>query len=81
MNADNRLMFRLSTVKKEAFLKKVQQEGKKASEVLVKLVDSYLESEQSQLDCSSIESIKTLVERHEHEIELLKREMLGESHA
>ncbi len=35
-------MVRISTEKKEAFMDKVKQEGKNASEVLLDLIDSYL---------------------------------------
>ena len=42
MNADNRIMVRVNTAKKDAFMKKVKQEGKSASEVLLELIDDYL---------------------------------------
>jgi hypothetical protein len=78
MNADNRIMFRLSTPKKEAFLSKVKQDGKKASEVLIWLIDKYLEDLGESESVPEIETIKNQVERHDLEIQFLKRELLGE---
>lgn len=81
MNADNRIMFRLSTPKKEAFLNKVNEEGKKASEVLIWLIDRYLRSggdlEESQ-SAPELKTIKNRVDQHDLEIQFLKQELLGE---
>jgi predicted CopG family antitoxin len=74
-------MFRLSTPKKEAFLNKVKQDGKKASEVLIWLIDKYLEDLADLTESKpgrELEEVKSLIERHELEIQFLKRELLGE---
>lgn len=81
MNADNRIMFRLSTPKKEAFLNKVNEEGKKASEVLIWLIDRYLRSGEDLEESQSAPELKTIKDRvnqHDLEIQFLKQELLGE---
>ena len=81
MNADNRIMVRISTSKKEAFMKKVNQEGKKASEVLLELIDEYLgvstvHSELDELRQKLREELsKELKEEFGSEIALLKQKL------
>jgi len=85
MNADNRIMVRISTEKKEAFMNKVKQEGKNASEVLLDLIDSYLgvlstrNNELEELKQGLREEIKAeLRQELGGEIALLKQQLLGE---
>jgi hypothetical protein len=84
MNADNRIMVRISTEKKEAFMNKVKQEGKNASEVLLDLIDSYLgvlsrNNELEELKQGLREEIKAeLRQELGGEIALLKEQLLGE---
>jgi hypothetical protein len=73
---DDRFMFRISASQKEAFLNKVNQEGKKASDVLLGLIDEYLSSVQPADD---LQELKQRVKQHEHEITLIKEKLLGES--
>jgi len=86
MSADNRIMVRISTEKKEAFMNKVKEEGKNASEVLLELIDSYLGSlslaknhELEALKQGLSEEIKAeLRQELGGEIALLKQQLLGE---
>lgn len=71
MKADDRLTFRLPMIKKTEFLTKVEKQGKKTSEVLNELIESYLQqSEQS----SDIDEIKQRLAR-------LEEKFMGESAA
>jgi hypothetical protein len=85
MNADNRIMVRISTAKKEAFMNKVKQEGKNASEVLLELIDSYLgvsgryDELEERLQTLKEELTEELREEFKAEIALLKEKLLGES--
>jgi hypothetical protein len=72
MKADDRLTFRLPTVRKADFLKKVEKEGKKTSEVLNELVERYLEQQLEQT--SDIEEIKSRLNK-------LEEKLMGESAA
>ncbi|MBR8834126.1 MAG: hypothetical protein DSM106950_08810 [Stigonema ocellatum SAG 48.90 = DSM 106950] len=87
MNADNRIMVRVNTAKKDAFMKKVKQEGKSASEVLLELIDGYLgvsarKNELEELKQGLREEIKKeLLQEFGGEIALLKQQLLGESAA
>ena len=84
MSADNRLMIRISTDKKEAFMNKVKEEGKNASEVLLDLIDSYLgvlarNHELEELRKGLREEIKAELKKElGGEIALLKQQLLGE---
>ncbi len=84
MSADNRLMIRINTDKKEAFMNKVKEEGKNASEVLLDLIDSYLgvlarNDELEELRKGLREEIKAELKKElGGEIALLKQQLLGE---
>ncbi len=84
MSADNRIMVRISTQKKEAFMNKVKQEGKNASEVLLDLIDGYLgllakNNELEELRLKLTEELKAeLRQELGGEIALLKQQLLGE---
>lgn len=86
MSADNRIMVRISTEKKEAFMSKVKDEGKNASEVLLDLIDSYLGTS-SLTKSNDLEALKQglreelkaeLRQELGGEIALLKQQLLGE---
>ncbi len=84
MSADNRLMIRINTDKKEAFMNKVKEEGKNASQVLLDLIDSYLgvlarNDELEELRKGLREEIKAELKKElGGEIALLKQQLLGE---
>ncbi|MBD2770696.1 hypothetical protein [Iningainema tapete] len=71
MKADERIIFRISSSQKEAFMEKVNLEGKKPSEVLIGLVRKYLEEP---TETSEMEQIKQRLEN-------LEKRLLGESAA
>ncbi len=80
-------MVRISTEKKEAFMDKVKQEGKNASEVLLDLIDSYLgvltrSNDLEELKQGLREELKAeLRQELGGEIALLRQQLLGESAA
>ncbi len=80
-------MVRISTEKKEAFMDKVKQEGKNASEVLLDLIDSYLGALARTNDLEELkqglrEELKAeLRQELGGEIALLRQQLLGESAA
>jgi hypothetical protein len=77
-------MIRINTDKKEAFMNKVKEEGKNASEVLLDLIDSYLgvlarNDELEELRKGLREEIKAELKKElGGEIALLKQQLLGE---
>jgi hypothetical protein len=77
-------MVRISTDKKEAFMNKVKEEGKNASEVLLDLIDSYLgvlarNDELEELRKGLREELKAELKKElGGEIALLKQQLLGE---
>lgn len=80
MRADERIIFRINSSEKEAFIAKVQKENKKPSEVLVSLVRKYLEEEE-QDQTLDLEQIKLRLQEHENKLEMLENKLLGESAA
>jgi hypothetical protein len=77
-------MIRINTDKKEAFMNKVKEEGKNASQVLLDLIDSYLgvlarNDELEELRKGLREEIKAELKKElGGEIALLKQQLLGE---
>ncbi|WP_375492759.1 hypothetical protein [uncultured Nostoc sp.] len=80
MRADDRIIFRINSTEKEAFMAKVQKENKKPSEVLISLVRRYLEEEE-QSQTLDLEQIKLRLQEHENKLEILENKLLGESAA
>ena len=80
-------MVRVNTAKKDAFMNKVKQEGKSASEVLLELIDDYLgvsakKNEWEELKQGLREEIKKELQQElGGEIALLRQQLLGESAA
>jgi SMC interacting uncharacterized protein involved in chromosome segregation len=86
MSADNRLMVRISTEKKEAFMKKASEEGKNASEKLLELIDGYLKLSDKGDELEELrQELQDVKQKFGSEIAFLKQEMqqklLGESAA
>ncbi|HYX17486.1 MAG TPA: hypothetical protein VE944_24645 [Nostoc sp.] len=82
MTADNRLMVRISTEKKNAFINRAKIEGKNATEALLALIDKYIGQGENQGD--ELEEIRQRLKTHEAEILSLKQKMeqeVGESAA
>ncbi|MBO3462353.1 hypothetical protein G7B40_028985 [Aetokthonos hydrillicola Thurmond2011] len=78
MKADDRIIFRINSSEKNAFMAKVAKEGRKPSEVLIDLVRKYVQESSQTLD---LEEIKQRLEQHETKLSLLEEKLLGESAA
>lgn len=86
MSADNRLMVRIDTKKKKAFMDKAKQEGKNASEKLLELIDNYLGVSIQPDEIEELrQELKDVKEQLGGEIAFIKKELqqklLGESAA
>lgn len=83
MNADNRIMVRVNTAKKDLFMKKAKEEGKSASEVLLELIDNYLgvSDKKDELEEFKQGLREELKKELGGEIALLRQQLLGESAA
>uniref|UniRef100_A0A0C1NMI8 Uncharacterized protein n=1 Tax=Tolypothrix bouteillei VB521301 TaxID=1479485 RepID=A0A0C1NMI8_9CYAN len=72
MKADGQMAFRVSQALKDDFVKQVESEGKKPSQVMIELMVEYL-SRKNENQVNLIE-LKQVIERHELEISQLKQQ-------